>query len=239
MLARFVALSTACLFVANVAYADPIGEAAAAKNEVTGELATVVRPITTGATVSAEELVKTGTDSSALLRFLDDSNLNIGASSTVRLDRFVYNPEGGAQSVVINLTKGAMRFVSAGKTHEDFTIRTPVATLGIRGTDVIAVCDEEVECAVLVGDGNVNICPEKPEIVDPKDCPTDFDLDRRRNFALIRENGSTGALRLPPSVIKAVIALVASGGAVPDPEVLAARALANPITVQPVAATRG
>jgi hypothetical protein len=100
------------LVAANANAADEIGEAATATNEVTGTLGDLVRTIGAGDPVSGSEVVSTGVNSATLLKFLDDSNLNIGASSTVVLDRFVYDPNGSADSAVINLTKGAMRFVT-------------------------------------------------------------------------------------------------------------------------------
>ena len=67
------------------------------------------------------------------MRFLDASNLNVGPSSQVRLDKFVYDPNKGTGSVVIEGARGAFRFSSGGQNKGDIKIKTPSGTLGIRG----------------------------------------------------------------------------------------------------------
>lgn len=121
------------MLAAGLAHADPIGKATEAQNEVSGELESVVRTISPGSDVSANETVRTGTASAALLEFRDRSKLNVGASSTVVLDKFVFDPDSGTDEVIINMTKGAMRFIGSGSGKKNVIINTPTATLGIRG----------------------------------------------------------------------------------------------------------
>jgi hypothetical protein len=54
----------------------------------------------------------------------------------VTLDRFVFDPNRGAGNVVVSATRGALRFVSGSQQPSSYTIRTPVATIGVRGTIV-------------------------------------------------------------------------------------------------------
>lgn len=187
-----------------------IGQATEAKNDVTGTLDELVRTIASGDGVSANEVVKTGAGSATLIAFLDDSVLNIGASSTVVLDQFIFNPEGSADSAVLNLTKGAFRFVTGKSDPSKFVIQTQVATLGIRGTDFVVICDGDERCGVVVSKGIVKICPRRDQ---PIDCPTAFELDRVRNAAIIGSAGeTTGPKSIPPSLVGAIIAALASGG---------------------------
>ena len=53
--------------------------------------------------------------------------------SEVRLDRFVYNPDRKAGNVVIEASRGAFRFVSGSQNPSNYTIKTPLATIGVRG----------------------------------------------------------------------------------------------------------
>ena len=66
------------------------------------------------------------------MRFLDESNLTVGPSSQVRLDKFVYDPNKGAGAVVIEGARGAFRFSTGGQNKGDVKIKTPSGTLGIR-----------------------------------------------------------------------------------------------------------
>lgn len=111
-----------------------IGVAAAVKNRVEGVIAGGARPLAAGSEVFAREVVRTGEESTAQLLFLDETSLSIGPQSEVTLDRFVFDPSRGAGNVVINASRGALRFVSGSQQPSSYRIRTPVATIGVRGT---------------------------------------------------------------------------------------------------------
>ncbi len=111
-----------------------IGVASAVRNDVSGIQGAAKRPLANGSDVSANERIRTGQQSTAQLLFLDQTTLNVGAQSEVVLDRFVYDPNRGNGKVVINAGVGAFRFVSGAQKSSAYEIRTPVATIGVRGT---------------------------------------------------------------------------------------------------------
>ena len=112
---------------------DPtIGNATATKNRVEGVMGSKTEPIAKGTNLYSNEVVRTGDASVADLKFLDDSTMNIGPISEVKLDKFVYDP-GGSGAVVIKATKGAFRFVTGKQDQKAYQIKTPYGTLGIRG----------------------------------------------------------------------------------------------------------
>jgi hypothetical protein len=84
--------------------------------------------------VHANETVRTGSGGQANLQFLDNTKLSVGPTSTVRLDKFVYDPNTGTGAVTINATRGAYRFVTGVQDSKNYEIKTPYATLGVRGT---------------------------------------------------------------------------------------------------------
>jgi hypothetical protein len=212
------ALASGLIFLPASA-AERIGQATEAKKDVTGTLDELVRSIASGDGVSANEIVETGAGSATLITFLVDSSLNIGASSTVVLDSFVYNPERGADKAVLNLTKGAFRFVTGRSDPGKFVIQTQVATLGIRGTDFVVLCDGAERCGVVVAKGVVKICP-RPDL--PVDCDVAFSLDRKLNAAIIGPDGeTTGAKSIPPSLVAAIIEAVAAGADGLTPTIIA------------------
>ena len=253
-------LLVACLALACIslqAAAEPIGEATAAKNNVTGELGTVSQKILVGSNVSSDETVRTGTSSSTELRFLDTSTLNIGATSVVVLDRHIYDPNRGSVDTFINLSKGAMRFVSAGPRTRNATFGTPVATVGIRGTEIGFVCDLIPTCAYVMKSGKARICPYRegtrltPELreacIDGNTArlPCAYydiaaegeqDDDEQGNFILVGKNCSvTPPQNVDPSSFEFLKQQIASGGPLPDPALLATTFAFVPI-VPPVAA---
>ena len=107
-----------------------IGTANSVKPEASGSVAGT---LSAGSGVHANETVRTGSSGQAGMRFIDQSNLNVGPSSSVRLDKFVYDPNKGSGTVVIEGTRGAFRFSTGAQNKGDVKIKTPSGTLGIRG----------------------------------------------------------------------------------------------------------
>ena len=122
---------TLVLGSAGTPLADPvgIGSAAAARDRVEGVLdGAASRFINTGSEVYSTELVKTGDKGVARLVFLDRTDLVVGPRSEVKLDKFVYDPEGDSGAFATNVTRGAFRFITGNQNHSNY------ATLGVRGT---------------------------------------------------------------------------------------------------------
>jgi hypothetical protein len=106
-----------------------IGQAASVRPEAHVD----ARLLSTGTGVHANETVRTGSSGATDLRFNDSTNLSVGPSSSVRLDKFVYDPSRGAGGVTVSLTRGAARFVTGSQSRGEYTIKTPYGTLGVRG----------------------------------------------------------------------------------------------------------
>jgi len=49
------------------------------------------------------------------------------------LDRFIYDPNRSAGQVILNATKGSLRFSTGSQNHGTISVKTPYGTLGIRG----------------------------------------------------------------------------------------------------------
>jgi hypothetical protein len=105
-----------------------IGTANSVKPDASGSIAGT---LSAGSGIHENETIKTGSSGQAGLQFNDHSNLSVGPSSQVRLDKFVYDPNKGTGNVAIEATRGAFRFASQGK--GEIKIKTPSGTLGIRG----------------------------------------------------------------------------------------------------------
>ncbi|MBS0386528.1 MAG: FecR domain-containing protein, partial [Proteobacteria bacterium] len=137
LLALSTALSTLWL-PALQAQADTarIGVAAAVRNQVTASQASQDRPLVVGAGIFQDETIRTGVNSVAQLLFADQTTLSVGPRSEVRLDRYVYDPHQSVGDVAISLSTGALRFITGSQDPHSYSIRTPVATIGVRGTIV-------------------------------------------------------------------------------------------------------
>src|SRR6516162_5021065 len=107
-----------------------IGSATSVQPDASGSVAGTM---SVGSGVHANETVKTGSTGQAGLRFNDQSNLSVGHSSQVRLDKFVYDPNKGTGSTVIEATRGTFRFSTGAQNNAEVKIKTPYGTLGVRG----------------------------------------------------------------------------------------------------------
>ncbi len=107
-----------------------IGSATSVQPEASGS---VGGTMSVGSGVHANETIKTGSSGPAGLRFHDQSNLSVGHSSQVRLDKFVYDPNKGTGSTVIEATRGTFRFSTGAQNKGEVKIKTPYGTLGTRG----------------------------------------------------------------------------------------------------------
>ena len=116
--------------VSTASNAQAIGNASSVKPQASG---TVAGTLSAGSAVHAKETVNTGSAGQANLRFHDSSNLSVGPASSVRLDKFVYDPNKGASSIAIEATKGGFRFVTGSQNKGETKIKTPYGTLGVRG----------------------------------------------------------------------------------------------------------
>ena len=112
----------------------------------------------------ADELVETVEDGALHIRFLDNTKLRLGSSSVVTLDSFVYDPSTSAGELTADLGEGVFRFITGKLNKEGIEIRTPVAVIGVRGTDFIvsvapdgattvSVLEGLIEVTALIGSG--------------------------------------------------------------------------------------
>lgn len=77
--------------------------------------------------------------------FIDDTRVDITEHSRLLIDEFVYDPAAGKASLGLKASMGTVRYASgqiAKNFRQNVKIRTPSATIGVRGTDFIMVVDE-------------------------------------------------------------------------------------------------
>ena len=130
--------------------AQPIGSARSVANQVDGIIGGAARSLAAGSDVFTNEVIRTGDAASAQLVFLDNTNLNVGPRSAVTLDRFVYDPQRNTGRVVVRASRGIFRFITGSQPPRDYTIRTPIATIGVRGTVFDLLVDPDKIVVVLV-----------------------------------------------------------------------------------------
>jgi hypothetical protein len=85
----------------------------------------------------------------AQIKFIDNSEVTLKPSTTFKVESFAFDDgKPDADSATLNLVKGGLRSVTGllGKRNkEKFALKTPTATIGIRGTTFIADYIEPTE----------------------------------------------------------------------------------------------
>jgi hypothetical protein len=109
---------------------EAIGKATSVRPQAEGSHA---GPLSGGSNVYSKETVRTGDTGQADLQFHDHSNLSVGPKSSVRLDKFVYDPNKSAGTIAIQATRGSFRFVTGSQGKGVVQVKTPYGTLGVRG----------------------------------------------------------------------------------------------------------
>ena len=182
-----------------------IGKATSVKNQVEGILEGPPRPLSTGSQVFSNELVRTGDGGVAKLIFLDNTGLAVGPKSEIRLDKFVYDAKEAPGSVIVQMTRGAFRFVTGSQDHRNYTINTPYATLGVRGTifEVVSTL-EKIDIHLVTGGLEVRTMLDRV-----------IQLDDSANMLTVLSNGEVqGPFKVPRNrtILDFDVALIRGGG---------------------------
>ena len=114
-----------------VSKAEPrIGVAASTRPNAEGVVGANSQTLSPGSELYANETVRTGNRGQADLVLLDSTNLIVGSTSEVLLDKFVYDRTGSSGSVVLQATRGTLRFVTGSQDHRAYQVNTPYGSLG-------------------------------------------------------------------------------------------------------------
>lgn len=111
-----------------------------------------------GTNIHTLETVTTGTNSSSQFTMNDDTRLAVGPSSQLVLDKFVYDPNPGKRKLILSGLRGAIRFVTGTSPSNTYTINTPTAAIGVRGTMFDIYIDDVGKTVIGLLDGKVNVC---------------------------------------------------------------------------------
>ena len=90
------------------------------------------------------QTVVTGQDGKVQIIFADSSIFTISANTELLIDEYVYDPETEQGKSIMNATKGVFKFVTgkiAKNNREEVKVKTPFATIGVRGSGGIVAVD--------------------------------------------------------------------------------------------------
>lgn len=143
--------------------ADPVGVVEEILGSATARRAdgTTVQ-LEQGSSVFQGDVLETGVDSALGIVFIDETTFSLGDEGRMVLDELVFDPNNLEGSSTFSVLQGVFVFVSgeiAANNPDEMEIRTPVATLGVRGTKVAGQAAQEGEAntIALLAEENGNV----------------------------------------------------------------------------------
>ena len=107
------------------------------------------------------DTVKTGKGKTAI-EFIDETRVDVTQHSKLVIDEFVYDPNTKTGSLSLKATLGTVRYASgqiAKNSKQNVKIKTPTASISVRGTDFAMTIDELGSSTIILlpsCDGNGN-----------------------------------------------------------------------------------
>lgn len=123
------------------ASAVPIGKAEAVIPSTSDIRAGATRDLVINEAVEQDDLIRTTRNGSTQIRFIDDTMLTVAPNAEIVVDKAIFDASQ-AKSLSVTLQHGAMRFVSGLSSRESYEVKTPIATIGVRGT-VVDILQED------------------------------------------------------------------------------------------------
>ncbi|MEQ9489752.1 MAG: FecR family protein [Alphaproteobacteria bacterium] len=143
-----------------------VGDVAKARGNVGAIYSGALRQLSLGSDVLFHDRILTGDNSRAEITFKDETQLFLGDNSELIIDEMVFEP-GVESSATMTLAAGVFRMIS-GKVNKvdggSLTLHTPVATIGIRGTDFWGLQEEDKLTMVLIDNGKLYISSDNETV---------------------------------------------------------------------------
>jgi FecR protein len=202
--AIIIAAALSGLIATPPALAQTVGVNAAIRNQV--QIATgtdrTLRKAVLKERVGLGDDVATGPASVLQILLLDRTTVTVGANARMRIDRFVFDPNRSASAVGASVAKGAFRFMS-GKALRgspgQSSIRTPVGSIGVRGTIFEGVVGPDA-VRIAMGEqavGTVTANAESATLIVLRGPGAATQGDERRGAIDFEANGKVIAMEQP------------------------------------------
>ena len=159
---RVMALAAVLLaFISTAAYAEH--EAAGVVSMTIGKAYlngnTLIKA---GTELNEGDKIETLSNGHVYIKFVDNGLVSIRPDSQLLIEHYQYNPEAPSESVIkFDLSEGVMRSISgagAKAARDKFRLNTPIAAIGVRGTDFVVKASSSLIQAV-VNEGAIVVAP--------------------------------------------------------------------------------
>ena len=160
------------VFVPLASAQESAGEVARLRGTAQATSAETTRPLSAGAAILVGDTIETKEETRVEIRFLDGTLLKLGDNSRITVNEYVYDPDRSLGRMFVDLFTGVFRVIAGADTifpQDAFLVQTPVASIGIRGTDFwgqqsaeqlqVALLDDS---AIVISNGAGSVVLENP-----------------------------------------------------------------------------
>ena len=169
-----LAAAVAVSFLSTAALAaESSGKAMAVLEQANASGSAGERSLDVGSDIYVGDTVATDADGEVQLRFTDGTRMVVGPNSSLIIDQALFRSDADANKFSVRALGGAFRFISGDGGDKGFKIRTPTATLGIRGTAFDFSVAPDGKTTVVLLEGEVTLCGDgKGKKGEDRDCET-------------------------------------------------------------------
>ncbi len=203
-----------------------------------------------GSVIKVSDRILTGANGHVHIHFIDDGLVSVRPGSRLDVVRYDYNEEKPEQSSVkFNLQEGVTRSISgeaAKSARQRFRLNTPIAAIGVRGTDFVVSATERTTRA-LVNEGTIVLAPYSNECSAASFGPCALNAVELTDSSmqLIELDGSAPSPRLlaapherDPGVLRDEVQLVIADSSDNDGNEAEDKTITNEVYLESVTSTR-
>lgn len=196
------------LFFPLVAWADVAAHVHFVSGKVTAASGKV-RTLAKGADILSRDTITTSSNGRIQMRFTDGGLVSLMPGTVFAVEEYQHGASDKEDTLVFNLVQGGLRSVTGAvgkKNQAAYKLKTPVGTLGIRGTEFVAVMNGTDALLVHVSEGGVAISNDHGSIEVPAGNSARMDInsapvltDEQPAFVAQAVSSGAGAQAQPPA----------------------------------------
>jgi hypothetical protein len=134
-------------FASNAFAAEAKGLVVASRGTVIASGSAESRELKQGDEIYVDDQIMTGPKSFAVVQFLDGAKVTIKPDSELVIEDYAYNGNADDKAT-LSLVSGGLRVITgamAKSNPENYKLKTPVALMGVRGTEFsVQLCGDQV-----------------------------------------------------------------------------------------------
>lgn len=174
----------------------PLGKTLLAQGSIQAERAGAQETLKRLSAVYRTDIIRSAKDSTAQFRMIDNGYIELYENSELRLEKYQLNADGKHGSVLMELISGGLRTISGAIGKQDkseYQLKTPTATIGIRGTFYeVSLTPEGMYLAAWRGGITVKTYSGA--------CNLMIGSGQAANFAFVNKNGQCELLQEAPRI---------------------------------------